>query len=721
MAIQEDDSQSPDDSQLSRDELERQVAELRQENARRKADCRRLESAIRECQRRFRVLLHSLPDKVFHKDRNSVYVACNRNYALDFGLEPEQMVDKTDLDLFPAEIAAKYRLDDQRIMDSGESAEIVEDYVLRSGEERIIRTVKSVLRDEQGHVIGILGIFSDITDQKRSAASLLQARDELERRVEDRTADLRQANVLLEAEVERRRRMEQALRETEQWMQMALDVSHSFAFEWNVPTDRVIRSDSCGHVLGLSGDESRYDTGQRFFQRVHADDRERFLQTVRQVKPSADTYHTEYRVIRGDGATVVLEESARGLFDSEGVLHRLVGVTTDITNRRLAEDALRQSEAKYRALVESAPDAVVMVDRQGRVSFASQRAAVLHGVRHPDELLGSPAADFVAEADRERFTASIASLRSDGIHRNIEYTLLRQDGTSFAAEVSSAIVLDAAGAPESMMAVYQDISQFKRAQARLRATDIGLLAAGEIQAHLLPQEPPRLAGYDIAGHCFPAEETAGDHFDYLWLPDKTLLIVLADVSGHGLGSAIVAAAFSARLRTLTESMCNLRKMAARVNAGLHRETDGEHFVTALLGKLDPATGRLSGLNAGHPDAIVLDARGRVKTRLRSGGPPFAIHPEVKFAATGQVQLGSGDLVLFYTDGLTEAHRRGQPLFGIERSIEIVRAHQHQPAAEIVDALYESACRHVHPEKPTDDITVVVIKTLTDPCHRALPT
>ncbi len=688
-----------------------QPAELLRENAKSRSECQRLEFALRESDRRFKALLYNLPEKVFHKDRDSVYVSCNRNYAVEFGLEPEQMVGKTDYDLFPAEIAAKYRADDSRIMASGGTEEIEETYCTPSGEKRLIRTVKAALRDERGQVTGILGIFSDITARKQAEEVLQKARDGLERRVEERTAELRQANERLQAEVEQRRQAEQALRESEQRVQMALEVSRSFAFEWDVATDRVSRSVSCSRILGLSGDEALYDTGDQFFQRIHVGDRDRFVRMLGELTPSANTYRTEYRVRGGDGATVVLEESACGFFDRDGALCRLVGVTTDITDRKRAEEALQQSEAKYRALVESSPDAVAMCDLEGRIAFASERAAQQHGALHPDELLDRPAMSLVIEGDRDRFWANTRRLIEEGVRRNDQYTGLRRDGTTFDAEISSAVIRDAAGEPKALMGVYRDISERKQAEARLRAKDAELFAAAEIQAHLLPQESPQVAGFEIAGRCYPAEVAAGDDFDYLWLPDGSLLVVLGDVSGHGLGPAIVAADFRARLRILSESLCGLPEIAARLNDGLYKETAGEIFVTAILGRLDPKARSLTCLNAGHPEAIVFNSAGELTARFPSHALPFAIMPGTSFEADEPVELADGDLVLFYTDGLAEVHPRGQPLFGIARAVEIVRANRQRPAAEIVDALYRSACQYAGAEKPRDDITVVVVKVL----------
>jgi PAS domain S-box-containing protein len=147
------------------------------------------------------------------------------------------------------------------------------------------------------------------------------------------------------------KRAEEACRESEQRMQMALDVSRSFTFEWNPATDHILRSDSCARVLGLSGDEVRHDTRQSFLQRVHLEDRDRFLRMLDDLQQTADTYHTEYRAMRGDDAVVVLEESGRGFFDSHGKLRRLVGVTTDITERKQAEEKLKAEQRALRRMV----------------------------------------------------------------------------------------------------------------------------------------------------------------------------------------------------------------------------------------------------------------------------------------------------------------------------------------------------------------------------------
>ena len=419
-----------------------------------------------------------------------------------------------------------------------------------------------------------------------------------------------------------------------------------------------------------------------------------------------------------DGTLHPTIHSVFPILDDGGRLFCVGAVVTDITEVKRTQEALHQSdrqvwqsEGRYAALIECCPDAVAMIDLSGRILFASERALELHGFQSSDDVIGMPAVDLISAADRERYLASKCCLIEQGVHRNIEYTMLRKDGSTFEVEMSSAVMPDVAGETEAMMAVYRDITARQRAERDLRAKDAELLAVAEIQASLLPQESPHVPGFDIAGECYPAQVAAGDHFDYLRRPDGSWLLVMGDVSGHGIGPAIVAADFCARLRTLSESPYALPEMAVKVNGGLFRETGGEIFVTAILGRLDPERRALTCLNAGHPPALVLDAAGETKAWLTEGGFPFAILPETPYVAGEPLALSDGDVILLYTDGLVEAGPRGAPQFGIARAMEVVRDTLDRPAQEIVEALHHAVCCYAGSDPPCDDITVMVIKVL----------
>ena len=275
------------------------------------------EAALRASEAKYRRLHQSMMDAFVSVNMDGRIQEFNDAYRQMLGYEPEELHARTYIDITPERWhASQAKIIQEQVLQRGYSDTYEKEYRRKNGTIFPVELRTYLITDENGKPAAMWAIMRDITKRKRAERELQEANERLEERVRERTAELRQANELLQAEVEERRRAEQALRESEQWMQMVLDVSRSFAFEWNVATDRVLRSDSCSRVLGLSGEEALHDTGQRFFQRIHVGDRERFLRILGELKPSAHTYRTEYRVTRGDGTTVVLEESARGFFDS---------------------------------------------------------------------------------------------------------------------------------------------------------------------------------------------------------------------------------------------------------------------------------------------------------------------------------------------------------------------------------------------------------------------
>ena len=134
--------------------------------------------------------------------------------------------------------------------------------------------------------------------------------------------------------------------------------------------------------------------------------------------------------------------------------------------------------------------------------------------------------------------------------------------------------------------------------------------------------------------------------------DGSLGLVIGDVSGHGLGPAIVMALTYAHLRSLAQVYTDVEEMLARVNRFLTNETD--HFVTLLFGRLTPGTRSFVGVNAGHPPGYVLDGAGRIKARIESKSVPLAVLPDATFPTSDSVTLAAGDMVLLLTDGILKA-------------------------------------------------------------------
>jgi PAS domain S-box-containing protein len=153
---------------------------------------KKVEEALRKSESESRTLLENLPQKIFFKDKNSVYISCNENYARDLKIHRDEIAGKTDYDFYPKKLAEKYRADDKRIMISGKAENIEEEYI-QDGQEVFVHTAKTPVKDEKGNVVGILGIFWDITERKQMQQKIEEYSQQLEVLVEKRTRQLKEA------------------------------------------------------------------------------------------------------------------------------------------------------------------------------------------------------------------------------------------------------------------------------------------------------------------------------------------------------------------------------------------------------------------------------------------------------------------------------------------------------------------------------------------------
>ncbi|MDB6032782.1 MAG: hypothetical protein JWM16_3120 [Verrucomicrobiales bacterium] len=383
-------------------------------------------------------------------------------------------------------------------------------------------------------------------------------------------------------------------------------------------------------------------------------------------------------------------------------------------SQREAKQALLESELRYRLLWETSPDAVILMDKQSHIHFANPAVRDVFGFT-PEEVIGQSLTMLQPLRFRGAHQAGINRYLLTGIKklnwRAVETMGLRKDGVEIPIEVSFSDML--LQGERRFVGFIRDITERKRAEKELRDSKEQFRVAREIQQRLFPKSSPALPGLDIAGGSYPAEATGGDYFDYLPMLNDRWGIVVGDVTGHGVGPALLMAETRAYLRVLAGRREDVGEILSRTNRVLSEDVGNERFVTLFLARIDARTQELVYASAGHPTGYILDSKGAVKKTLPRTGVPLGLRPDTQYHSSGQIFLEPGDLVLLVTDGIEESISSDNTIFGMERVLDVVRANRDKPSAHIVSALYQAVRQFSKNSVQMDDVTAIVLK-VSDP-------
>jgi PAS domain S-box-containing protein len=528
----------------------------------------------------------------------------------------------------------------------------------------------------QGNYAGALAGVLDITKRKEVEDELKFARDQLERRIEERTDELVMTISKLETENEERKKVESLFRQLLESAPDAMIVANSGG-------EILLTSALTEQLFGYSKEEligrpiemlipERFRGGHTAHRNQYA--KEAY---VRPMGAGLDLHG-----LRKDGTEFPAEVSLGPLETDQGML--VFTAIRDITARKRAEQELRESRERFDLAVRGSDAGIWDWDLRTNAVYFSPRWKGMIGYK--DEELKN---DFK------------------------EWRLRHKDGSYRWILARGAAVRDDQGKPYRMVGSHIDVSERKMAEELLRDQETQLRAAQTIQEHLLPEHSPSIPGFDIAGASVPAEFAAGDHYDYIEMADDTVGVVIGDVSGHGFSSALLMASVHAHMRSLAEMDIGIDEILTRANSSLVKQTDVGHFITVMFVRIDPQAMRLTYVSAGHPAGIVLDRSGAVKARMESTSFPLAVFPNTEFTSGTPVTLEPGDLVLLLTDGVLEATSAHNDFYGEERAILFVHQNRARSAEEIATALCREAREFHKINDEQDDVTALVIKIEDD--------
>jgi len=391
---------------------------------------------LRKDEAAYHTLLNNLPQKIFFKSAESIYVFCNEAYAKDLKLKPDDLVGKTDYDFFPRELAEKYRADDKRIMAVGVTEELDEEYI-RDGEKRVIHTVKTPVTDTQGCAKGILGIFWDITDSARA---------------------------------------EQALRESEARFHSIFTQASDLILLLEIPPKGIpVIQDVSDSVVRLLGYAREDLIGKPVSVLDPHEVTDELLAGRRRKAAAGIRFEVTHRC--KDGTIKEFECSVSPLPIGRKTL--AISVERDITERRKMDEELRFRAA----LLDNATDSIHALEIDGKLIYVNETVAKATGYL-PAELLGKNISMLDSSEDSVLVSSRLAQLLTEGDAR-FNVLRVRKDGTSFPVEVYAS-VMNLEGR-KIIIAVDRDITEIKRVELDMRESyEIQGVLNAMLQHSLMP-------------------------------------------------------------------------------------------------------------------------------------------------------------------------------------------------------------------------------------------
>jgi phosphoserine phosphatase RsbU/P len=264
-----------------------------------------------------------------------------------------------------------------------------------------------------------------------------------------------------------------------------------------------------------------------------------------------------------------------------------------------------------------------------------------------------------------------------------------------------------------LLTVLANVAAIRIEQERLAIVEedehrhaLELEQAAEIQRRLLPELPPEVPGAELAGTNAPCRTVGGDYYDFFPLPDGRVAVVIADVAGKGLPASLLMASLQARVQVVLEEPDDLPRRMSRLDRMTARNCPRNRFVTMFLCVFDPQTGEMTYCNAGHNPPLLVRADGSVEP-LSGGGLALGMFPDLGYEER-RCRMEPGDLLVLFSDGVTEASSPGGEEFGEERLAGLLTESRGRPAADVLECVSRALAEWSAGAPPTDDITAVAI-------------
>ncbi len=557
----------------------------------------------------------------------------------------------------------------------------------------------SPLFDSQGEVVGAIETVRDITDRKRAEQEILQSR----RSLTDILSFLPDATFVID--------LEGKVIAWNSAMEMLTSVAADCIvgkgdYEYALPFYKKRRPMLADLIFMPESElENKYNTVERIGDTLVCD------VFIADFKPGGAWFWAK----------------ATPLFNSQGEVTGAIETVRDITERKRAEEEIVKSRRNLANILSFLPDATLVIDSEGKVIAWNSAMEMLTSIP-ADAMLGKGnyeyalpfykkrrpmLADliFMPDAEIEKKYNTVERIGADTLVVDVFIPDFKPGGAYLWAKASP--LYDSQGEIAGAIETVRDITERREMEQRLARSNAELQIAAEIQKSFLPEAIPQIPGIDIAARNVMAKEVGGDFFDVIpyevmALDKGTHGLLVADVSGKGVPAALFMALSRIVVRVNALWHHDPAKVIYHSNNAITQDSKAGMFVTLFFGMLNEKNRSLTYVNAGHNPPLLFRSHDRTIEKLPPTGICLGVLENQEYESRS-VKIEKDDVLVMYTDGVTEAINTQEEMFGENRLIEIIRNNTHLPAQMILERILSDVEKFAKDMPQFDDITLFVVK------------
>ncbi len=377
--------------------------------------------------------------------------------------------------------------------------------------------------------------------------------------------------------------------------------------------------------------------------------------------------------------------------------------TEDITERKNHLEALK----KLSNVVKQTADSVVITNPLGIIEYVNPAFELTTGYQIEEVIGKSPKILKSGEHDQAFYENIWNTILSGNTYRG-GIINRKKNGELYWSVQTITPMKDDNGNITNFVSVLKDVTEIKQKHDQ----EFQLKIAREIQQCLMKANYS-IPGFDIAGATYSASETNGDYIDFITMPDGCIGMIIGDVSGHGLGAALLMATTRGYLRAFARNESDPAILLTKLNDELMGDLSDGLFVTMVFARLNPHDNTLDYASAGHPPAFLISQSGEIKYEMKSTGIPLGVIKDYQYQKSDRIKLESDDTLFFLTDGVFEARSDQKIDFGVERALDLIKTNQPTSARQLLDLLFQNIRSFSENKPQEDDITLLLCKVKSE--------